>query len=70
MSYIHAVGGSIPPWRTKESTMSAENPTEEELNDLVTIVLPRVVAQAMSNPEGEWYSSEIFDEAMNKSLEG
>jgi hypothetical protein len=50
--------------------MSAENPTEEELNDLVTIVLPRVVAQAMSNPEGEWYSSEIFDEAMNKSLEG
>jgi len=50
--------------------MSAENPTEEELNDLVTIVLPRVVAQAMSNPEGEWYSGEIFDEAMNNALEG
>lgn len=70
MSYIHAVGGSIPPWRTKENNMSAEKPTEEELKDLVTIIVPRVVAQAMGNPEGEWYSGEVIDEAIKNALEG
>ncbi len=49
--------------------MSAENPTEEELNDLVTITVPRVIAQAMNNPEGEWYSGEVIDEAIKNALE-
>lgn len=64
---MHA--GSIPAGRTKENNMSAENPTEEELNDLVTITVPRVIAQAMNNPEGEWYSGEVIDEAIKNALE-
>ena len=36
--------------------MSAENPTEEELKDLVTITVPRVIAKAM-NKEVKWQTA-------------
>ena len=49
--------------------MSALEPTKEEMQDLVVVVIPRVVAQAMMNPEGEWYSDEITDEAIKKALD-
>ncbi len=69
MSYIHEVGGSIPPWRTKGNNMSAMDPTKKELKDLVTIIVPRVIAEAMNNPEGEWYNDKIIDEAIKNALE-
>jgi hypothetical protein len=49
--------------------MSALEPTKEEMQDLVVVVIPRVIAQAMMNPEGEWYSDEIADEAIKKALD-
>jgi hypothetical protein len=49
--------------------MSALEPTPEELNDLITISIPRVIAIAMNNPEGEWYSDEIVNKAFNQALE-
>lgn len=49
--------------------MSALDPTPEELNDLITITIPRVIAIAMNNPEGEWYSDEIVNEAFSIALE-
>ena len=49
--------------------MSALEPTPEELNDLITISIPRVIAIAMNNPEGEWFSDKIVNEIFNKALE-
>ena len=49
--------------------MSALEPTKEEMQDLVVIVLPRVIAEAMMNPDGEWYSDEIADKAIQKALD-
>jgi hypothetical protein len=49
--------------------MSALEPTKEEMQDLVVVVIPRVIAQAMMNPEGEWYSDEIADKAIKKALD-
>jgi hypothetical protein len=49
--------------------MSAENPTEEEMQDLVSVVLPRVIVEAMNNPDGEFYNGEIADAARLKALE-
>ena len=48
--------------------MSASSPTAEEMQDLVTLVLPRVVVQALANPDGEFYSGKIMDEATEKAL--
>lgn len=50
--------------------MSATELTQEEMQDLVTIVVPRVIAMAMNNPEGEWFNDKIVDEAISKALEG
>lgn len=48
--------------------MSAEKPTEEELLDTVTLILPRVIVQALMNPDGEFYNGTIFDQAAEKAL--
>lgn len=48
--------------------MSASNPTPEELQDLVTLVLPRVIVSALNNPDGEFYNGEIMDKALTKAL--
>ena len=48
--------------------MSALEPTEEELNDLVSVVLPRVIVEAMNNPEGEFYNGDITDKAYQQAL--
>jgi hypothetical protein len=48
--------------------MSAESPTEEEMQDLVSIVLPRVIVNAMCNPEGEFYNGDILDKARDRAL--
>jgi hypothetical protein len=48
--------------------MSAESPTQEEMQDLVSVVLPRVIVNAMCNPEGEFYNGDIVDEARDRSL--
>ena len=48
--------------------MSAENPTQEEMNDLVSVTLPRVIVDAMCSAEGEFYNGEIVDEAREKAL--
>lgn len=48
--------------------MSASEPTEEELQDLVTLILPRVIVQALANPDGEFYNGEIMDEATERAL--
>jgi hypothetical protein len=48
--------------------MSAESPTEEEMQDLVTVILPRVIVEAMNNPEGEFYNGDIADQARLKAL--
>jgi len=48
--------------------MSASSPTEEEMQDLVILILPRVIVQALDNPDGEFYSGEIMDEAIRKAL--
>ena len=48
--------------------MSAKSLTEEELLDTVTIVLPRVIAKALINPDGEFYDGAIFDKAVKKAL--
>lgn len=48
--------------------MSAFEPTKEEMQDLVVVVLPRVIAQAIMNPDGEWYNDEIVDKAITKAL--
>lgn len=49
--------------------MSALEPTEEEMQDLVTVILPRIIVEAMNNPEGEFYNGEITDLAYKKALE-
>lgn len=49
--------------------MSALEPTEEEMNDLVLVSLPRVIVEAMNNPAGEFYNGEITDKAYLKALE-
>lgn len=49
--------------------MSAENPTEEEMKDLVYVILPRVIVEAMNNLDGEFYNGEIADQARLKALE-
>ena len=49
--------------------MSALEPTEEEMHDLVSVVLPRVIVEAMNNPSGEFYNGEITDQAYIKALE-
>lgn len=48
--------------------MSASKPSEEEMQDLVTLVLPRVIVQALDNPDGEFYNGEIMDKAIEKAL--
>jgi len=35
--------------------MSAVNLTLAEKQDLVTLILPRVIVKALSNPDGEFY---------------
>jgi|Laugrespbdmm15dd_1035085.scaffolds.fasta_scaffold64410_3 hypothetical protein len=49
--------------------MSALDPTKEELQDLVVVILPRIIVEAMNNPEGEFYNDQIVDKAFNKALE-
>jgi hypothetical protein len=49
--------------------MSALDPTKQELQDLVVVILPRVIVNAMNNIEGEFYNDEIVDKAFNKALE-
>lgn len=48
--------------------MSASKPTKEEMQDLVTLILPRVIVEALDNPDGEFYSGKIMDEAIRKAL--
>lgn len=48
--------------------MSASKPTQEEMKDLVTLVLPRVIVEALANPDGEFYNGEIMDQATEKAL--
>jgi hypothetical protein len=57
------------PAGLRRKKMSALEPTKEEMQDLVVVVIPRVIAQAMMNPEGEWYSDEIADKAIKKALD-
>lgn len=49
--------------------MSALDPTEEEMQDLVTVILPRIIVEAMNNPEGEFYNGDVVDLAYKKALE-
>jgi hypothetical protein len=49
--------------------MSALEPTKEEMQDLVVVVLPRVIVEAMNNIEGEFYNDEVVDKAFAKALE-
>jgi hypothetical protein len=48
--------------------MSASDPTKEEMQDLVILVLPRVIVEAMCNPDGEFYNGDIVDMAREKAL--
>ena len=48
--------------------MSASQPTESEMQDLITLVLPRIIVEALNNPDGEFYSGEIMDKAIEKAL--
>jgi hypothetical protein len=48
--------------------MSASSPTEEEMQDLVTLILPRVIVKALDNPDGEFYSDKIMDQAIKQAL--
>jgi len=49
--------------------MSALEPTKKEMKDLVIVILPRVIVEAMNNPEGEFYNDEITNKAFIKALE-
>ena len=49
--------------------MSALDPTKEELQDLVEVILPRVIVSAMNNIDGEFYNDEITNKAFKKALE-
>jgi hypothetical protein len=48
--------------------MSASSPTAEEMQDLVTLILPRVIVEALDNPDGEFYNGEIMDKAIERAL--
>lgn len=48
--------------------MSASKPTKEEMQDLVTLVLPRVIVEALDNPDGEFYNGKIMDQAIERAL--
>ena len=48
--------------------MSASRPTKEEMKDLVTLVLPRVIVEALDNADGEFYNGEIMDQAIERAL--
>ena len=49
--------------------MSALEPTKKEMQDLVVVILPRVIVEAMNNPQGEFYNDEITNKAFIKALE-
>jgi len=49
--------------------MSALEPTKKEMQDLVVVILPRVIVEAMNNPEGEFYDDKITNKAFIKALE-
>jgi hypothetical protein len=49
-------------------TVSASRPTKEEMKDLVTLVLPRVIVEALDNADGEFYNGEIMDQAIERAL--
>ena len=38
------------------------------MQDLVILILPRVIVEALNNPDGEFYNGEIMDKAMEKAL--
>jgi hypothetical protein len=48
--------------------MSASKPTEGEMKDLITLILPRVIVEALDNPDGEFYNGEIMDQAIEQAL--
>jgi hypothetical protein len=48
--------------------MSARELTQAESQDLVTLVLPRVIVEALANPDGEFYDGEVFDAACERAL--